>query len=136
MWMSSAEPLREREQKRRWGRDAAEAAAEQKREEVETNAEPKDESRGRGRSSTEKKPAELHAMLIEMREPELAGEARSFIGSAQQQSALGDCRHAHTAKGAHLAPLTPLTGAAHARGCIRRAREQRRLCGALQARGA
>ena len=69
-----------------------------------------------------------------MREPEFAGEARSFIGSAQQQSGRGDCRHAYMAKGAHLAPLTPLTGAAHARNCIRRAREQRRLHGALQAR--
>ena len=56
-----------------------------------------------------------------MREPDFAGEARSFIGSAQQQqSARGDCRHVHAAKGAHL---TPLTGAAHARNCIRRARE-------------
>ena len=55
------------------------------------------------------------------------GEARSFIGSAQQQSA---------AKGAHLAPLTSLIGADHARGCIRRACVQRGLRGALQARGA
>ena len=71
-----------------------------------------------------------------MREPEFAGEARSFIGSAQQRlSARGDCCHAHAAKGAHLAPLTPLTGAAHARNCIKRAREHRRLRGALNARG-
>ena len=70
-----------------------------------------------------------------MRELEFAGEARSFIGSAQQRlSARGDYRHAHAAKGAHLAPLMPLTGAAHARNCIRRVREQRRLRGALQAR--
>ena len=76
-------------------------------------------------------------MSVEMREPELAGEAHPFIVSAQKQpSAGGDCRQAHAAKGAHLAPLTPLTGAAHARGCIRRAREQRRLRCALQARGA
>ena len=54
---------------------------------------------------------------------------------ATQLSARGDCRHAYAAKGAHLAPLTPLTEAAHARNCIRRAREQRRLRGALQARG-
>ena len=56
-------------------------------------------------------------MTVEIRESELAGEARSFIGSAQKQSsARGNCRHAHSAKGAHLAPLTQLTGAAYERG--------------------
>ena len=45
-------------------------------------------------------------MNVEMREPGLAGEARSFIGSAQQQlSARGDCSHAHTRRDAHLASL-------------------------------
>ena len=77
--------------------------------------------RGRGEAEARqrRKPAEFRAMYVEMREPKLAGEARSFIGSAQQQPrARGDCRHAQAAKGGHLAPLTPLTGAAPARGCI------------------
>ena len=60
-------------------------------------------------------------MNVEMHEPELAGEARSFIGSAQQQqSARGDCSHAHTKRDAHLASLTPLAGAA--RALLRKAR--------------
>ena len=72
-----------------------------------------------------------------MREPELAKEARSFIGSAQQQiSARGDCSHAHTRRDAHLASLTPLTGAARAQLSEARARAQHRLRGALQACGA
>ena len=107
----------------------------------------RDECRGRDETRRHKreaeavqrrKPAEFRAMSVKMREPELAVEAHSFIGSAQQQpSARGDCRHAHAAKGAHLAPLiTPLTGAVDSRGCKRRAREQRRLRGALQGRGA
>ena len=76
-------------------------------------------------------------MSEEMHEPELAGKARSFKGSAQKQpSSLRARGDNHHAQGAHLAPLTPLTGAAHARGCIRRVREQCRLRGALQSRGA
>ena len=72
----------------------------------------------------------------EMREPEFAGKARSFIGSAQQQlSARGDCSHAHTRRDAHLASLTPLTGAARAQLRKERARAQHRLLGALQACG-
>ena len=72
-----------------------------------------------------------------MSEPELAGKARSFIGSAQQQlSARGDCSHAHTRRDAHLASLTPLTGPARAQLREARARAQHRLRGALQACGA
>ena len=86
-----------------------------------------------------RKPAEFRAMSVEMCEPQLAGESRSFIGSAQKQPNARKQPKAKTntqPKGAHLAPLTPLNGAAHARGCIRRAGEQRRLRGALQAHGA
>ena len=73
----------------------------------------------------------------EMREPEFAGKARSFIGSPQQQlSARGDCSHVHTRRDAHLASLTPLTGAARAQLREARARAQHRLRGALQACGA
>ena len=46
-----------------------------------------------------------------------------------------DGSHAHINRDAHLASLTPLIGAAHARGCARRARAQRRSLGATQARG-
>ena len=86
------------------------------------------------RERAETKTGRVPCIEREMRKPELGGSAL-FIGSAQQQlSVRGDCRHVHAVKGAHLAPLTPLTGAAHARGCIRRASELRRLRGALQAR--
>ena len=72
----------------------------------------------------------------EMRELELAGIARSFIGSAQQQlSARGDCSHAHTRKDAHLSSLTPLTGEARAQLRKERARAQHPLRCALQACG-
>ena len=72
-----------------------------------------------------------------MREPEFAGKARSFIGSAQQQlSARGDGSHAHTKRDAYLASLTPLTGEARAQLRKERARAQHRLRGALQACGA
>ena len=50
--------------------------------------------------------------------------------------ARGDGSHAHTMRDAHLASLTPLIGAAQARGCARRARAQRCSRGATQARGA
>ena len=134
------------EQKRAEQRRAEQIRAEQKRAEQRRAERRRDQKsraqrrvtqRDKSRTETQRlKPAEFCAMNVEMREPEFAGEARSFIGSAQQQPiARGDCRHAHAAKGAYLAPLTPLTGAAHARNCIRRAREQRRLRGALQARG-
>ena len=48
----------------------------------------------------------------------------------------GNDRHAHEAEGAHLAPLTPLTRATHARTCIRRACAQHRLRHAPQERSA
>ena len=73
----------------------------------------------------------------EMREPEFAGKARSFIESAQQQlSARGDCSHAHTRRDVHRASLTPLTGAARAQLRKERARAQHRLRGAQEACGA
>ena len=72
----------------------------------------------------------------EMREPEFAGKARSFIGSAQQLSARSDCSHAHTRRDANLASLTPLTGAARSQLRKERARAQHLLRGALQACGA
>ena len=51
-----------------------------------------------------------------------AGEKRSYIGSARARGVRGDCSHVHTRGDAHLASLTPLIGAAQARGCARRAR--------------
>ena len=140
--MKSIKLLKAHSSSERHRRGTDEADAEAKAKQNRDRAEGRDDAeaeRGRGATQTEevprRKPAEFRAMNVEMREPELAGETRSFIGSAQQQlSTLGNCRHAHAAKGAHLAPLTPLTGAAHARGCIRRTCEQRGLRGALQAR--
>ena len=44
--------------------------------------------------------------------------------------------HRQPTSGAHLAPLTPLTRAAHARDCTRNARTQQRLRSNPQARGA
>ena len=45
----------------------------------------------------------------------------SYIGSARARGARRDRSHVHI-----RASLTPLIGAAHARGCIKRARAQRR----------
>ena len=65
-----------------------------------------------------------------------AGEKRSYIGSARASGVHGDCSHAHTKRDAHLASLTQLTGATHARSCVKRVRAQRRLRGNPQTRGA
>ena len=52
----------------------------------------RDKSRAEGRDERgaearqERRPAEFRVMNVEKREPELAGEARSFIGSAQRTS--------------------------------------------------
>ena len=64
-----------------------------------------------------------------------AGGKRYYIGSARVRGARGDGSHVHTKRDAHLASLTPLIGAAQARGCARRARAQQRSRGATQARG-
>ena len=65
-----------------------------------------------------------------------AGEKRSYIESARACGARADCGHEHTRRDAHLASLKPLTGATHARSCIKRVRAQRRLRDNLQTRGA
>ena len=65
-----------------------------------------------------------------------AGEKRSYIGSARASGARGDCSHAHTKKDPHLASLTPVTGATHARRSIKLVRAQRRLRGNPQTRNA
>ena len=99
--------------------------------------------RGRGRSGTEqsrgRRKGKNWQSSVQWTLNARAGicwrSALLYRERATQLSARGDCRHAYAAKGAHLAPRTPLTGAAHARNCISREREQRRLRGALQARG-
>ena len=63
-------------------------------------------------------------------------EEREVTPWEERVSARGDDRHAHAARGVHLAPLTPLTRTAHARSCTMRALAQRRLRGAQQACGA
>ena len=75
-------------------------------------------------------------MNVEMREPELAGGACFFIENARHERVVIIITRKKLRRGAHLAPLTPLSGAAHARSCIRRAGEQRSLRGALHACGA
>ena len=64
----------------------------------------------RQRQTQRQKLAEFHAMNVIMREPELAGEERSYIGSAQS-ARRNDC-HARAKgvdRGARCTPLTPLT---------------------------
>ena len=59
-------------------------------------------------------------MNVERARAGTAGEARSLIGARHYASCR---RHVRTKRDAHLAPLTPLTGAAHMRGRMRCARE-------------
>ena len=64
-----------------------------------------------------------------------AGEKRSYIWCAMASGARGYCSQAHTRRDAHLASLTPFTGAAQARNCVNKARAQRGLRSAPQACG-
>ena len=124
-------------------RDEAETEAEQKagttqsRDESRRRAEPRADAEQRQRQDAEQRREAETTLRLKtgrvacnervMREPE-AGEARSFIGSAQQQlSARGDCSHAHPRRDVHLASLTPLTGAAGAQLREARARALHRL---------
>ena len=115
----------------------AEPRREQSRAETEArqNAE-----KQRTEQRRRQKPAEFRAMNVNKREPELAGGARSYIGSARCTSKCAWRRSPRarnkTVRGADLAPLTPLTGTPDARSCVRRARKQHRNCGALKACGA
>ena len=47
------------------------------------------------------KPAEFRAVSVEMREPELAGRERNYIGATRTETKEKE-------RGVHLAPLTPL----------------------------
>ena len=85
------------------------------------------DTRCKGAEAQSLKPAEFRAEREKGNASRNAGEKRSYIGSARASGARGDCSHAHTKRDAHLASLTPLTGAAHSRNCVKRARAQRRL---------
>ena len=126
---TDANARRSRDKGRAEGRDAVEQrrGADQRREPTQRRGRDRDDAKAKNRQCNKR----------EMREPHFAGEARSFIGSAQQQlSARGDCSHAHTRRDAHIASLTPLTGAARAQLREARVRAQHRLRGALEACGA
>ena len=81
---------RDNEQRRDGGAAVEAEQRQRRRADVETEAK-------RQKQRQRLKPAEFRAMSVEMGEPELGVEARSFIGSAQQQpSARGDTqRKAH-----------------------------------------
>ena len=108
-----------------------------------TQAEQREEQRRKGaadetqrRSSRDAKAwkpklAESSAISENEKETETRWEARCYIESAQRRvRVVANATRTQPKRGAHLAPLTSLTGAAHARGCIRRAREQHRSRGA------
>ena len=115
----------------------AEQREEQCREKCRAKAQTlRADRRRKGAEQQRSKPAEFRAKRRKRETSRNAGEKRSYIGSARARGALGDCSHANTRRDAHLASLTPLTGAAQARGCANRACAQRRLRGAPQARGA
>ena len=98
-----AEQKMRREQSRIWDESRAEEAA-AIAEAEKTRGRRRDRRRAETKQS---KTGRVPCTERKMRKPEFAGEARSFIGSAQHPaSARGGCRHAHAAKGAHLAPLT------------------------------
>ena len=104
----------------------AESRDESRAVQRETRAE-RDESRAKAEAEAEvaaqnQKPAEFCAKSVREARAGMAGEARSLIG-ARHYARCG--RHARTKRGTHLAPLTPLTGAAHMRGRMKRAREGR-----------
>ena len=125
----------ERESEAEHGQETTQSGGErqQRREPTQSRGRDKTQSRDEAEQRREN-PAEFREMNVEMRETELAGEARFFIERAAARVRLVIITtRTKLKRGAHLAPLTPLSGAAHARSCIRRAGEQRRLRGALHA---
>ena len=89
-----------------------------RRAENAEEAKTREETRQRQRQKQNKeKPAEFRAMNVKC-------ASRNSLERSSKRAWKG------ADKGGHLAPLTPLTRAAHARKCARRAREQSRLRGA------
>ena len=86
------------------------------------------ETRRKGAEQQRRRGQNLHSFVARMRKRDTsrnAGGKRSYIGSARARGARGDRSHTHTNRHAQSSVrLTPLVGAAQARGCIRRARAQ------------